>query len=107
MGVMRRNLFLMGALMAFLAAPALAEVTVEQTTDAEYLYNQGYSQSLTEDVFMQKGRVNGHPIEPLYEKSQNIFVKGWRWFNSYVDPAYEQYDLLHHDIKTKDSFSDL
>lgn len=104
---MRRNLLFTIALMAFLSIPAMAVVTVEQTTDAEYLYNQGFSQALTEDVFTLKNRANGNPIEPLYERSQNVFVKAWRWFNGYVDPAYEQYDALHHDIKTKSSFSDL
>ena len=104
---MRKNLLLAFALMAFIAAPTYAAVTVEQTTDAEYLYNQGYSQMMSEDVFMQKNRVKGAPIEPLYERSQNVFVKAYRWFNGYVDPAYEQYDLLHHDIKRSNSFSSL
>ena len=104
---MRKKLLLAFALMAFIAAPTYAAVTVEQTTDAEYLYNQGYSQMVSEDVFMLKNRVNGAPVEPLYEKSQNVFVKAWRWFNGYVDPAYEQYDRLHHDIKPKSSYSDL
>ena len=107
MGVMRKNLLLAFALMAFMAIPALADVTVEQTTDPEYLYNQGYSQMMSEDIFMLKNRANGNPVEPLYETSPNVFVKAWRWFNGYVDPAYEQYDRIHHDIKTKSSYSDL
>ena len=107
MGVMRKNLLLAFAFMAFITAPAFASVTVEQGTDPEYLYNQGYSQMMSEDVFMQKNRANGNPVEPLYDAPQGVFVKAWRWFNGYVDPAYEQYDRLHHDIKTKSSFSDL
>ena len=77
---MKRILFLSIASLAFFAAPSLADVTVEQTTDAEYLINSGFSQAVAEDVFMLKNRANGNAIEPLYEKSQNKFVKGWRKF---------------------------
>ena len=104
---MRKILLLSIALMAFLAVPTMAAVTVEETTDAEYLINAGFSQTLAEDVFMQKNRVNGKSIEPLYDKSQNFVVKGWRKFFGYLDPGQDTYDRLHHDIKMSPSFSDL
>ncbi len=107
MGAMKRNLLFAIALMAFLTVPARADVTVEQTTDAEYLINAGYSQVMAEDVFMLKNRANGQPIEPLYEKSQNSVVKGWRKFFSYLDPAQESVDRIHHDIKLSPSATDL
>lgn len=104
---MKRNLLLSMALMAFLALPSMAVMTVEQSTDAEYIINSGFSQAVAEDVFMLKNRATGQPIEPLYEKSQNIFVKAWKKLYSYVDPAQDTYDRLHHDIKQNPSFSDL
>ena len=104
---MKRNVLLVTALMAFLSVPALAEVTIEQTTDAEYMINAGYSQIMAEDVFMQKNRVAGKPIEPLYESSDKGFVKGWKKFFSYIDPGAESLDRLHHDIKLVPSTSDL
>ena len=107
MGAMKRNLLFAIALMAFITVPAMATVTVEETTDAEYMINAGYSQMMAEDVFMQKNRVAGKPIEPLYEKSQNIFVKGWRRFFAYLDPAMDEPDRIHHDIKPSPSFTDL
>ena len=107
MGVMRRNLLLSLVFAAFISAPALAAITVEETTDAEYLINAGYSQMTAEDVFMQKNRANGKPIEPLYEKSQNKFVKAWRIFHAYVDPGLDEPDRIHHDIKPSPSISDL
>ena len=104
---MKRNLLFVIALMAFLTVSVRAEVTVEQTTDAEYLINAGYSQIMAEDVFMLKNRAAGQPIEPLYEKSQNGIVKGWRKFFAYIDPAQDSVDRIHHDIKMVPSATDL
>ena len=107
MGAMKRNLLFAIALMAFITVPAMAAVTVEESTDAEYLINAGYSQAVAEDVFVLKNRANGKPIEPLYEKSQNVFVRGWKRFYSYLDPAQENSDRLHHDVKLSPANSDL
>ena len=104
---MKRKILLVAVLFAFLAFPVKAAVTVEETTDAEYMINSGFSQIMAEDVFMLKNRVAGKPVEPLYETSNNVFVKGWKKFFSYLDPAQESYDRLHHDIKMAPSFSDL
>ena len=107
MGVMRRNLFIAMALLVFLTAPVKASVTVEQSTEPEYLINQGFSQLAAEDILVQKNRANGKPIEPLYEKSQKCIVKAWRKFHAYLDPGLDEPDRLHHDIKPSPSFSDL
>lgn len=104
---MKRNLLILSILAIVISNSAFADVTVEQTTDAEYLINNGYSQALVEDVFVSKNRVTGKPIEPLYDNSDNIVVKGWKKFFSYFDPAQDTYDRLHHDIQLKPSFSDL
>ena len=85
----------------------MADVTVEQATDAEYLINQGYSQELAEDVFISKNRASGKPIEPLYERSQNVLVKFWKGLRAYVDPAIESPDKIHHDYSTSPKYSDL
>lgn len=107
MGAMKRNLLFAIALVAFITVPAMAAVTVEETTDAEFLINSGYSQVMAEDVFMLKNRSAGKPIEPLYEKSQNVFVRGWKKFYAYLDPAQDNEDRLHHDIKLSPSYTDL
>ena len=104
---MKRNLFFAIALAALMTVPAGAAVTVEETTDAEYLINAGYSQIMAEDVFMQKSRALGKPIEPLYETSDNVLVRGWKKFFSYIDPAQENVDRIHHDIKLSPSATDL
>ena len=107
MGVMKRSLFFGLVLCTLMITPAIAAVTVEESTDAEYLINGGFSQALVEDVFVLKNRANGKPIEPLYEKSQNGFVKAWRKLNAYMDPALDEPDRLHHDIKMSPHYSDL
>ena len=98
---------LLFTLMTLISIPAMAEITVEETTDAEYLINSGYSQAAAENIFIQKNRANGNPIEPLYEKSQNKFVKYWNKFYSYLDPAQDSDFRIHHDIKSAPHYSDL
>ena len=102
-----RKLFFTIALLAFIAIPARAAMTVEQSTDAEYLLNSGHSQLFAEDVLMSKNRANGQPVEPLYEKSQNKFVKFLKSVHAYIDPAIDEPDRLHHDVKPSPSYSDL
>ena len=107
MGVMRRNLLLALVFSALISVPAMAAVTVEETTDAEYLLNSGYSQMTAEDVFMQKNRVNGKSVEPLYEKAQNKALNVCRKLYSYIDPSIDEPDRLHHDVSPSPSYSDL
>ena len=103
---MKKVLFLL-MILGLCSIPSSATITVEETTDAEALINAGYSQSFAEDVFVQKNRVTSQPIEPLYEKSQNCFVKLYRRFCAYVDPGFENYDHIHHDISRSPSTLDL
>lgn len=107
MGIMKKALLL--GLIITLAGflPTFAAVTPEQTTDAEYIINSGYSQAMAEEVFVNKNRNVGAPIEPLYEKSQNRFVRAWRTFYAYIDPAVENVDKIHHDIKQSPHYLDL
>ena len=87
--------------------PAKAQVTLEESTDAAYLINSGYSQITAEDVFVSKNRVKGQPVEPLYEKSQNKFVNAFKKLHAYIDPSLDEPDRLHHDVKPSPSYTDL
>ena len=104
---MRKNLLLVLALFTALCVSVRAEVTPDQLIDPEYMINGGYSEVTAEEVLIIKNRVNGKPCEPLYEKKQNFIVRGWRKFYSYIDPAQDNDERLHHDIKMSPSFSDL
>ena len=102
---MKKILFL--TLLSLFIIPAFAAITVEESTDAECLINAGYSQSFAEDVFISKNRGTSKPIESLYEKSSNKFVRAWKSFFAYIDPALESADRVHHDIKLSPAVSDL
>jgi hypothetical protein len=105
---MKRSLLYLSILGLLVTIPANSAVTVEETTDAEYIINAGYSQATAEDIFMQKNRMNGKSIEPLYEKSHNKFVKACKKLHAYIDPGIDNPDeRLHHDIKRSPSASDL
>ena len=104
---MKKNFLFLLLILSMTVISVKADMTVEESTDAEYLINAGYSQITAEDVYMLKNRVNGKPIEPLYEQSSNKLVKCWRKFFSYLDPAQDAQDRLHHDVKMQPSFSDL
>ena len=102
---MKKILFL--TLWSLFIIPAFAAITVEESTDAECLINAGYSQSFAEGVFISKNRGTSKPIESLYEKSSNKFVRAWKSFFAYIDPALESEDRVHHDIKLSPAASDL
>lgn len=103
----RRVILLSLILSAIVLVPAMASVTTEQLSEPEFLMNQGYSQQATEDVYVLKNRALGNPAEPLYQKNRNAFVKGWRAFWGYVDPARDEADRIHHDVQPSPSYKDL
>lgn len=107
MGVMRRNLFLVLALFTALCISARADITLEQQTSPEYLINNGYSEAAAEQALMQKNRVAGEPCEPLYEQKHNKFVRFMKGCYSYIDPAQDNIERYHHDIKMSPSHTDL
>ena len=86
---------------------ANAEVTVQQSTDPEYLINAGFSEALAEDVLISKNRANGMPCEPLYDKNEKKLVRYWKKFYSYLDPAIDNEERYHHDIKLSPHYTDL
>lgn len=106
---MKRNLLFGIVLSSLVIAPSFAAVTPSQATEPEYIMNQGYSQLTAEDIFLVKNRVNGKAVEPLYETKAdtNKLVRGWKWFWSYVDPARDEVDRIHHDVKPNPDFTDL
>ena len=104
---MKRNLLLLSAITVLFAVPTMASITVEEMTEPESMINAGYSQAFAEDVFVSKNRVLSKPIEPLYEKHQNKFVKACKFIYAYIDPAQDTTDRVHHDVKLSPDKSDL
>ncbi len=58
MGVMKRNLFLALAISGLLCFQANASITVEQSTEPDYIINNGYSEATAEEVMLMKNRIN-------------------------------------------------
>lgn len=105
---MKRRVIVLSLLLSIMAVmPAMSAVTPRQVTDAEYLMNAGYSQLTAEDVLVLKNRANGNTPEALYNKKQNGFVRGWKAFWGYVDPARDEFDRIHHNVQPSPAFSDL
>jgi hypothetical protein len=104
---MKKSLLITLFLLGVITLPAKSAVTVEESTDAEYLINSGYSQTMAEDVFVLKNRNTGRPIESLYKKSENRVTRILKTIYAYIDPAQELPDRIHHDIVNKPSYSDL
>lgn len=107
MGVMRRNLFLVLALFTALCISARADFTPAQQTGAEYLINNGYSEAGAEQVLIMKNRAAGEPVEPLYEKKHNKFVRFLQNCYSYLDPVVDNDERYHHDIHQSPNVKDL
>ena len=106
MGVMKRSLLLI-ALFGIVCTQANAGVTVEQTTDPEFISNSGYSEATAEEVLISKQRANAQPAEPLYEKKRSKFVRFWRNVYSYIDPAWDNDERIHHNINQSPNWRDL
>lgn len=104
---MKKNLVLSLLLFSVLCIRANADITLEQASDAEYLINSGYSEAAAEEVFLVKNRINGKACEPLYDKESNKTFKFIKNFCSYLDPALDNDERLHHDVEQSPSYKDL
>ena len=105
---MKKNLLIM--LFLLIACISVnAEVTVQQTTEAEYMINSGYSELTAEQVHVVKNRIAGNACEPLYEKKsdKNKFLRFLKRTYSYLDPSQEDDFKYHHDIKMYPAVTDL
>ena len=89
---------------------ANASIVVEDTTNEVVLRNQGFSKGLTKMVNASKARANSQEYysdEELQYNNPNKFVRFWRKFYAYMDPAAETYSIYHHDIEETPSYTDL
>ena len=106
MDVMRKNLLLALALFTFACIQSNAAVTVEQSTEPDYIINSGYSEATAEEIMLLKNRASGKPAEPVYEK-HNKFVRFCRNLYGYLEPAQDTDERIHHDIHMSPNFRDL
>ena len=106
---MKKSLLLTLALFTVLCVRVSAETTSAQEVEPEYMLNNGYSESLADEVLKIKNRVTGQPCEPLIEHkyNKNKFCKFFRKCYEYIDPAQDSDERYHHDIQMSPAYTDL
>lgn len=105
-----KSKFLVIGMLAILAAPAYAVISIEQASSMDELKTQGYSTLTADSVQSSKARATGveykSSVRERYDSSPAIV----RWIRNafiYIDPAYDDGKSMHHDIKYGPSFEDL
>ena len=106
MEIMKKTLMILALLILF-CVPVKASVTVEQATSPEYLINSGFSEATAEEVFIEKNRKHGKPVEPLYTKNYDAVINFFRNIYGYIDPSIDTQERYHHDIHQSPSWKDL
>lgn len=105
-----KNKLLLGALILSISANcAFAYITVQETTDARFMKNNGYSDQTVEMINVSKSRASGAEYftpQEIKEKKENKFVHFWRKWYTYMDPAAEDHSIYHHDSKATPVSSD-
>lgn len=103
---MKKILLLMAL---FIALPAFAELTVEDTSSDIYLKNHGHSSAIINAVNKSKAQANGETFEePIEREEYNIpVVKYFRKLIMYLDPSLDDHSFMNHEIHTAPSYEDL
>lgn len=107
---MKRKVLILGLIAMTAALPACAELTVEDATSRDYMYNHGYSNAFINATQKTKAQTNGEALaEPVEKESYNRpFTKYVRRFFMYIDPAYDDHSFMNdHQIHTSPSIDDL
>jgi hypothetical protein len=105
-----KKLLLLVVFAGVIQTQGFASVSVDQTTDATYVKNLGFSTQTAEMVNVSKARANGQEYYTADEeefKNEGKFLKFWRKLYVYTDPAAEDYSFYHHDTTTTPKYTDL
>jgi hypothetical protein len=106
---MNKKLLLL-TIMAFAAIPVFASVTVPQTTESEYVIDNGFSAVTAEMI--QRGKANALAVPYISDEEirmeempalQRVLVK----FQKYFDPAADSDQFMNHDIRKTPDINDL
>lgn len=105
MSNLRKYLVLAGVLM-LVPACANAEISVKDTTSAEFIYNAGYSTDMKRIIDVK----TKDPATPIPAKEENYARKnfGWYLYETLLDPAVDRpHSFADHDIPMRNSIDDL
>lgn len=106
---MKTRLLLIAALAIIVQLQSSAAISVDQTTNPQYLKNTGYSDALSSDVSVVKARGLGQEYytqDEVTYKNMTPVAKFLRKFYVYTDPAAEDYSFTHHDTTTVPKYTD-
>ena len=108
MGVMRKFL-LISALVLLGVSTVRAEISPDEYLDPGYMMNAGYSEMMAADAIIHQSRSNGVPAMNIEEKAyhKKPFIHAVRKVFIYLDPALEDDNRYHHDIKLTPQYNDL
>lgn len=105
MSNLRKYLVLAGVLM-LIPACANAEISVKDTTSAEFIYNAGYSTDMKRIIDVK----TKNPATPIPAKEENYARKNFGWYvlENLLDPAVDRpHSFADHDIPMYNSIDDL
>ncbi len=107
---MKLKLVILTLLISAVGLAASAFVTVEQTTDRDYVHNSGFSLITGDMIDISKARARGEEFYTSNEKLYRQKTPGtrfwWRLYQ-YTDPAAEDYSFFHHDTTPYPTQTDL
>ena len=102
--------FLFSILIALIAIPAYAELTVKDAISPDYLNNHGYSPATIHAINKNVASANGEPLEEPVEKQyyKNPCVNFVRRVFMYLDPALDSHTFSNdYKINPTVRFDDL
>ncbi len=97
-------------LTTMITLPAYAEFTVEDSVDADYLKNYGYSNATIHAVQKTVAKHNGEPLSEEVEKEyyNQPVVKYVRRFFMYLDPSLDDHSFMNDkSLNTTVRYDDL
>ena len=96
-----KHLFIISAL-AISILPANAYLVTEELTSPEYLINNNFSAQTADLVQLEIAKNHNREYKSGRYQKKSIFRKIWEYF----DPVADDGNLLQHDIKPYNSFTD-
>lgn len=107
---MKTKLLLFAVVAMTIQLQSGAAVSVDYSTNPAYLQNYGLSAQTADMVQINKARAVGAeyytPAEQA-DANHNKFVRFWRNFYQYMDPAADDYSYEHHNTTPAPSYTDL
>lgn len=91
--------------MSLISLPVFAELTVKDTTNRDYMLNQGYSNATIDATQKSVSRANGEKSDIRQNAFDRFFLV--KFVKAIIDPAADDGTFMDHDINTHPRYNDL